>query len=132
MILRKPDSSSYLFCMCIFSDIHWSIVLSIFGFIGFLITLVVAILINGDVATKHIFPPSFHEWGLLIAVGLLSFVVQVCFTKALQYEKASTASLERQASDVIFAFLFQVTIFQVIYYSNMMQFIIWLSTIMNL
>ena len=105
----------FLTTVCTFLDLHWSIVLSNFGFIGFLTTLIVAILVDGKVATKNIFPLSVHEWGLMIAVGLLSFVVQVCFTKALQYENASTASLERQASDVIFAFLFQVIIFQVIY-----------------
>ena len=70
-------------------------------------------MIDGEFATKHIFPSSFKEWSGLAAVGVLSFVIQVCFTKALQLEMASTASLERKATDVIFAFLFQITIFMV-------------------
>ena len=72
-----------------------------------------AVIIDGEFATKHIFPSSFKDWSGLAAVGVLSFVIQVCFTKALQLEMASTASLERKATDVIFAFLFQITIFMV-------------------
>ena len=70
-------------------------------------------MIDGEMATKHIFPTSAQDWSMLIGNGLLSFVVQVCFTKALQFEKASTISLERKATDVIFAFLFQIIIFMV-------------------
>ena len=94
-------------------DLHWSTVLSVFGCVGFFATFIVAVIIDGDMARKHIFPGSFQEWIMLIVVGLLSFIIQVCFTKALQFEMASTASLERKASDVIFAFLFQICIFMV-------------------
>ena len=72
-----------------------------------------ALIIDGEMASKHIFPTSVKDWGMLIGNGLLSFVVQVCFTKAHQFEKASTISLERKATDVIFAFLFQIIIFMV-------------------
>ena len=84
-----------------------------FGCIGFFSTFIAAVIIDGDMATKHIFPTSAQDWSMLIGNGLLSFVVQVCFTKALQFEKASTISLERKATDVIFAFLFQIIIFMV-------------------
>ena len=94
-------------------DLHWSTVLSVFGCIGFFSTFTAAVLIDGNMATQHIFPTSSKEWSMLIGNGLLSFVVQVCFTKALQFEKASTVSLERKATDVIFAFLFQIIIFMV-------------------
>ena len=73
----------------------------------------VAVIIDGEFATKHIFPTAIKDWSMIIVVGLLSFVIQLCFTKALQFEMASTVSLERKAADVIFAFLFQITIFMV-------------------
>ena len=94
-------------------DLHWSTILSLFGCIGFFSTFTAAVMIDGEMATKHIFPTSAQDWSMLIGNGLLSFVVQVCFTKALQFEKASTISLERKATDVIFAFLFQIIIFMV-------------------
>ena len=94
-------------------DLHWSTVLSVFGCVGFFSTFTMAVIIDGEFATKHIFPSRFEEWAGLAAVGVLSFVIQVCFTKALQLEMASTASLERKATDVIFAFVFQITIFMV-------------------
>ena len=84
-----------------------------FGCIGFFSTFTAAVIIDGEMASKHIFPTSAKDWSMLIGNGLLSFVVQVCFTKAHQFEKASTISLERKATDVIFAFLFQIIIFMV-------------------
>ena len=76
-------------------------------------SLIAAILIDGELGTRHIFPVTFKEWSLLITIGLLSFVVQFTLTKALQLELASTVALERKSSDVIFAFLFQIVIFWV-------------------
>ena len=96
-----------------FLDLHWSTVLTVLGGIGLFSTFITAVMIDGEMATKHIFPTSLYEWSMLIAVGLLSFVIQFCFTKALQFEMASTVSLERKATDVIFAFLFQIIIFMV-------------------
>ena len=63
--------------------------------------------------TKHIFPETALEWAGLIGVGFTSFIVQITFTQALKYQKAAIVSLERKAADVIFAFLYQVTIFMV-------------------
>ena len=79
-------------------------------------------MVDGNIMKKHIFPETLLEWIALLGVGFASFIVQISFTKALQYEMAATVSLERKAADVIFAFLYQITIFMVklykILYSN--------------
>ena len=79
-------------------------------------------MVDGNIMKKHIFPENLLEWIALLGVGFASFIVQISFTKALQYEMAATVSLERKAADVIFAFLYQITIFMVklykILYSN--------------
>ena len=87
-----------------------------FGFIGLVSTFVAAVLIDGKMATKHIFPSTGWEWGALFGLGFLSFVIQVSFTKALQFQMAAIVSMERKASDVIFAFLYQIAIFVVLVY----------------
>ena len=92
---------------------HWSVILSGFGFIGSISTFILAILIDGKMMTQQIFPESILETAALLGVGFSSFVVQISFTQALKYETAATVSLERKAADVIFAFLYQVTIFRV-------------------
>ena len=63
--------------------------------------------------TKHIFPETTLEWIALVGVGFTSFIVQITFTQALKYQMAAIVSLERKAADVMFAFLYQVTIFMV-------------------
>ena len=92
---------------------HWSVILSVFGFIGSISTFILAILIDGKMMTQRIFPESTSEWAALVGVGFSSFVVQISFTQALKYGMAATVSLERKAADVIFAFLYQVIIFMV-------------------
>ena len=94
---------------------HWSVILSVFGFVGSISTFILAVLIDGKMITEHIFPASTLEWAALLGVGFSSFVVQISFTQALKYEMAATVSLERKAADVIFAFLYQVTIFITLY-----------------
>ena len=99
--------------LSVFSDLHWSVILSIFSLTGFFCTFVAAVLIDGDVGTKHIFPVSTVEWAFLVSIGFTSFIVQVSFTRALQLEMAAKVSMERKAADVIFAFLYQIVIFAV-------------------
>ena len=97
-----------------FVDLHYSTILLVFGFVGLCMSFTTAVFVDGEMGTKHFFPgASVREWGLLLVVGMLSFVCQVAQTKALQFAMAATVSLERRAFDVIFAFLFQILIFSV-------------------
>lgn len=49
----------------------------------------------------------------MVAVGLLSFLAQILLTISLQLEEAGKISVMRKAGDILFAFLFQITIFHV-------------------
>ena len=49
----------------------------------------------------------------MIAIGFSSFLAQILLTVSLQVEEAGKVSLMRKAGDVLFAFLFQITIFNV-------------------
>ena len=96
-----------------FLGVHWSVILSVFGFVGTISTFILAIMIDGNMMKNHIFPTTAWEWIALLGVGFASFIVQISFTQALRYQMAATVSLERKAADVIFAFLYQITIFMV-------------------
>jgi len=48
---------------------------------------------------------------MMVGVGLLSFVAQIGLTVSLQLEEAGKVSIMRKAGDILFAFLFQITIF---------------------
>ena len=50
---------------------------------------------------------------MMVGVGLLSFVAQIGLTVSLQLEEAGKVSIMRKAGDILFAFLFQITIFNV-------------------
>lgn len=56
-------------------------------------------------------PQSPKDSWLLILITLASFFGQVMLTKSLKYQEASTISVTRAASDIIFAFLFQTMMF---------------------
>ena len=56
--------------------------------------------------------PSYCRY-LMVAVGLLSFLAQILLTISLQLEEAGKISVMRKAGDILFAFLFQITIFHV-------------------
>jgi len=49
---------------------------------------------------------------MMIGIGLLSFVGQILLTLSLQLEEAGKVSIMRKAGDILFAFLFQIFIFQ--------------------
>ena len=59
------------------------------------------------------FPDSLYDWLICIAIGILSYAGQFALTVSLQVEAAGIATLIRKAFDIIFAYLFQIVIFQV-------------------
>ena len=59
------------------------------------------------------FPDSIHDWLICISIGILSYAGQFALTVSLQVEAAGIATLIRKAFDIIFAYLFQIVIFQV-------------------
>ncbi|OXA51262.1 hypothetical protein Fcan01_14188 [Folsomia candida] len=79
-----------------------------FGIWGSLETLFLSALI-------WTFSPPMNWWdgGLAIALGVLSFISQLCMTLSFKYETAGVISLIRTL-DVIFTFIWQYLVFQVV------------------
>ena len=50
---------------------------------------------------------------MMIGIGLLSFIAQVMLTVSLQVEEAGKVNIMRKSGDILFAFLFQIFIFNV-------------------
>ena len=64
------------------------------------------------------FPDNVYDWLICIAIGVLSYAGQFALTVSLQVEAAGIATLIRKAFDIIFAYLFQIVIFQVRHINN--------------
>ena len=112
------SNNSYEITFNIIPGIHWSVINTIFGSIGF-IECLVAVLIFSPLCL----PESPIDLIFLILIGVLSFIAQIGLVISCKLEKATTVSIVRKAFDVIFAFIFQILLFQVCMYS-LMQFII--------
>ena len=87
-----------------------------FSVIGLTVCLILTIIF--DVCYKSdIFkgglPTNTYDWLLLVVIGLLSYGGQVALTVSLQIEAAGIISLMRKAFDIIFAYAFQVALFDV-------------------
>ena len=105
--MKKVVLSDLNFCFP-YSDIHWSVTLTVFGSIGFLECLI-AVLIFSPLCL----PESNMDKFSLFIVGVLSFFAQIGLTLSAHFENAGTVALLRKAFDVIFAFVFQILFFQV-------------------
>ena len=73
-------------------------------------------------------PESPIDLIFLILIGVLSFIAQIGLVISCKLEKATTVSIVRKAFDVIFAFIFQILLFQVFMYC-LMQFIIYTNRV---
>ena len=76
-----------------------------FGFIECLIGLLIF--------SPLCLPESLRDQICLLLIGALSFFAQMTFVSSAKFENAATVSLLRNAFNVMFAFIFQVLIFQV-------------------
>ena len=65
------------------------------------------------------FPDNVYDWLICVAIGVLSYAGQFALTVSLQVEAAGIATLIRKAFDIIFAYLFQIVIFQVRQINNL-------------
>ena len=76
--------------------------------IGFLEILVMVLIISPLCLPEE--PIARLE---IVSIGVLSFFAQIAFVVAAKYENAASVALLRNAFNVIFAFLFQIVVFQV-------------------
>jgi len=86
--------------------LHFSVTLTVFGLIGTLESAIFMFAL-GDGCV----PSCGVDRLMMVGVGLLSFVAQIGLTVSLQLEEAGKVSIMRKAGDILFAFLFQITIF---------------------
>ena len=49
----------------------------------------------------------------MVAIGLISFLGQLLLTVSLKVEEAGKVSIIRKSADILFAFAFQIIIFEV-------------------
>jgi len=96
----------YIFLRAL-KGIHYSVTLSMFGTIG---TLEASILMS--TLGRPCLPACGATRLMMVGIGLLSFIGQICLTISLQLEEAGKVSIMRKAGDILFAFLFQIFIFQ--------------------
>ena len=106
----------YLFSYLSFSDVHSATVLFNFSIVGFLDALILTMVFDVALVSDEIkggIPTNPYDWFLCVAIGVLSYAGQFALTVSLQVEAAGIATLMRKAFDIIFAYLFQITIFEV-------------------
>ena len=108
LVVSSVLSSNVLVILRVLKDVHWSDICTALGLIGFLITLSLSL-----IGQETCLPSSGIDRFLIILVGLLTFGGQLTLVLLAKIETASFAALLRKAMDVILAFLFQMTIFQV-------------------
>ena len=89
-------------------NVHFSVTLLVFGTIGALESSVFMASLG-----RPCIPQCGFERAMMIAIGLLSFIAQIMLTVSLQIEEAGKVSIMRKSGDILFAFLFQIFIFNV-------------------
>ena len=104
------------FSFFIVSDVHSATVLFNFSIVGFLDAFILTMVFDVALVSDEIkdgIPTNPYDWLLCVAIGVLSYAGQFALTVSLQVEAAGIATLMRKAFDIIFAYLFQITIFEV-------------------
>ena len=61
---------------------------------------------------KQVIPTNAYDWLACVAIGVLSYASQFAITVSYQMEAAGIATLMRKAFKIIFAYLFQITLFK--------------------
>uniref|UniRef100_A0A336LKJ9 CSON010522 protein n=1 Tax=Culicoides sonorensis TaxID=179676 RepID=A0A336LKJ9_CULSO len=84
--------------------LHYSVIMTNFGLFSICYTLIVSYYFG------FCMPKCGWDRLLIIALGLFSFAGQILLTLALQIEQAGPVSIAR-ASDIVFAFIWQVIFF---------------------
>ncbi len=90
------------------ADVHFSIILLIFGLTSSVISFAALLLFSSPRL-----PASGRDRYLVVANGVLSFAGQIGFTTAPKLCEAGKVSLVAKASDIVYAFCFQILLFGV-------------------
>ncbi|RWS04383.1 solute carrier family 35 member G1-like protein [Dinothrombium tinctorium] len=99
-------SFAYIFVRKV-KGLHHSVILFNFALVAIVETSLITYFLNGYKLPDCGIAPWF-----LMALGILSFYGQLLLTRALQMEEAGLVSVIRAASEVFFAFIFQIFLFK--------------------
>lgn len=99
-------SASYIVVRKV-KKLHHSIILFNFGWVAVLQTGVITYYLDG-----FQLPDTGLSTWMLVILAICSFYAQLLLTKALQVEEAGLVSVTRASSEVFFAFVIQIFIFQ--------------------
>ena len=91
--------------------VYWSTSSSICGLVGFFFCMLVSFIFG----ESFCFPESGLERFYIILVGALGFLKQATEFLAVKFESAAIVALLYKAFEVIFSFVLQILIFQVIF-----------------
>ena len=100
--------SNMVVILRVLKDVHWSCICTALGSIGFAITLGLT-----WIRQDFCLPASGLDRFLIVLIGLLTFGGQLTLVLLTKVETATFSALLRKTFDVILAFIFQLTIFQV-------------------
>ncbi|CAG2104793.1 unnamed protein product, partial [Medioppia subpectinata] len=92
-------------------SLHHSVILFNFSLVAITETSVITLFLNDFKLPTNIPAISANAW-LMCLVAIFSFYGQLLLTKALQAEEAGLVSIIRASSELIYSFVFQITIFK--------------------
>ncbi|CAG2103094.1 unnamed protein product, partial [Medioppia subpectinata] len=92
-------------------SLHHSVILFNFSLVAITETSVITLFLNDFKLPTNIPAISANAW-LMCLVAIFSFYGQLLLTKALQAEEAGLVSIVRASSELIYSFVFQITIFK--------------------
>ena len=87
-------------------NVHWSATVLVFGVVGAAMSYALWLATG---ATNS--PSGTYDWLMVLALGVLTLVMQFAFTVACQLEEAGPVAVAR-TSEIVFAVMWQVVCFQ--------------------
>ena len=105
-VIPKYIKNACTFYICL--DLHPTAPIICFGVIGFIASIIMALLFDGPVL-----PKKWNDIGILLFAGMLMLLGQFLTTIALKMELAGKVALTVKSSQILFSFMFQILIFDV-------------------
>ena len=87
-----------------------------YGVIGFFNGVVLIFVFDVYYGNKELLgalPTTAFDWFIILTIGVLTYIGPASLTIALQIESAGLLALIRKAFSIMFAYTFQITIFEV-------------------
>ena len=96
-----------------FSDLHATTPITCFAMVGFVSSLIMAMISDGSVL-----PKAGSDIFILLLGGVFGLLGQFFTTMSLKLEYAGKVALTVKSSQILFSFIFQVLVFEVSLFLN--------------